>query len=133
VLIPFLLAALPISLADIKSYAIPNIYLIWLAFLCTPYVLLHGLGPVPRILAIVAILAVLQLSGLGIGDVKLIAIVALMLNSEPQPAFHHLGICLILCAVVHVIMETLWKGELPRKIALAPSIFLALRLYLATT
>ena len=132
-LIPFLLAALPISLADIKSYAIPNIYLIWLAFLCTPYVLLHGLGPVPRILVIVAILAVLQLSGLGMGDVKLIAIVALMLNSEPQTAFHHLGICLILCAVVHVIMETPWKGELPRKIALAPSIFLALTLYMATT
>ena len=130
--IPFLIAALPISLADFKSYSIPNIYLIWLSFLCAPYVLLHGLGPVSRILLAVGILAVLQLCGLGMGDVKLLAIVGLMLNSDSQTTFFHLGFCLTLCAIVYAIMETLWKGELPRKIALAPSIFAGLTLYLAT-
>ncbi len=130
--LPILIAAVPISLADIKSYAIPNIYLIWLCFLCTPYVLVHGNGPVSRILVIVMILAVLHLCGLGMGDVKLLTILALMLNSDPLTTFHHFGICLTLCAVVYAVMETLWKGELPSKIALAPSIFAGLTLYLAT-
>jgi Flp pilus assembly protein protease CpaA len=130
--LPFLIAAVPISLADIKSYSIPNIYLIWLGFLCTPYVLVHGVGPVSRILVIVVILALLQLCGLGMGDVKLLIILALMLNSDPLTSFHHCGVSLTLCAAVYAIMETLWKGKLPRKIALAPSIFAGLTLYLTT-
>ena len=130
--LPFLIAAVPISLADIKSYSIPNIYLIWLCFLCTPYVLVQGLGPVSRILIVVVILAVLQLCGLGMGDVKLLAIVALMLNSDPQSAFYHVGFIVTLFATVYAITETLLNRELPRKIALAPSIFAGLALYLAT-
>ena len=130
--LPFLIAAVPISLADIKSYSIPNIYLIWLCFLCTPYVLVHGVGPVSRILVIVVFLAALQLCGLGMGDVKLFTILALMLNTIHMSSFYHFGICLTLCAVVYAVMETLWKGELPSKIALAPSIFAGLTLYLVT-
>lgn len=130
--LPFLIAALPISLADIKSYSIPNIYLIWLSFLCTPYVLVHGLGPVSRILLTLSILALLYFFGIGMGDVKLLGIVALMLNSDPQTAFFHLGFSIVLCAVVYAITQTLWNRELPRKIALAPSIFTGLTLYLAT-
>ena len=130
--LPFLIAAVPISLADIKSYSIPNIYLIWLCFLCTPFVLVQGLGPVSRILVIVAILAVLQLCGLGMGDVKLLAILALMLNSDPQTAFYHFGFSVAVCATIYAITETLLNRELPRKIALAPSIFAGLALYLAT-
>jgi hypothetical protein len=66
------------------------------------------------------------------GDVKLFTILALMLNTIPMTSFYHFGICLTLCAVVYAIMETLWTGELPRKIALAPSIFAGLTLYLVT-
>lgn len=66
------------------------------------------------------------------GDVKLLGIVALMLNSDPQTAFFHLGFSIVLCAVVYAITQTLWNRELPRKIALAPSIFTGLTLYLAT-
>ena len=130
--LPFLIAAVPISLADIKSFSIPNIYLIWLCFLCTPYVLVHGIGPVSRILVIVTILTVLQLCGLGMGDVKLLTILALMLNSDPQTAFYHLGFSVTVCATIYAITETLLNRELPRKIALAPSIFAGLALYLAT-
>ena len=130
--LPFLIAAVPISLADIRSYSIPNIYLIWLSFLCTPYLLVHGVGPVSRILVTVAILAVLHLCGLGMGDVKLLIIFALMLNADPLTTFYHFSICLTVCAVVYAFMETLWRGELPHKIALAPSIFAGLTLYLAT-
>ena len=130
--LPFLIAALPISLADIKSYSIPNIYLIWLFFLCTPYLLVHGLGPVSRILLAFTILAILHLCGLGMGDVKLLAIVALLLNSDQRSSVLNLGFSISLCAVVYAITQTLWNRELPRKIPLAPSIFLGLTLYLAT-
>jgi len=124
--------AIPISLADIKSYSIPNIYLIWLSFLCTPHVLMQGLGPVPRILIVIAILLVLHLCGLGMGDVKLLAIVALMLNSDPRTIFFNLGFSIIVSAVIYAITKTLWNRQLPRKIPLAPSIFIGLTLYLAT-
>ena len=124
--------ALPISLADIKSYSIPNIYLIWLTVFCTPHVLMQGIGPVPRILIVIAILLVLHLCGLGMGDVKLLAIVALMLNYEPRTAFLNLGFSIAFCAVVYAITQTLWNRQLPRKIPLAPSIFIGLTLYLAT-
>ena len=124
--------ALPISLADIKSYSIPNIYLIWLTVFCTPRVLMQGIGPVPRILIVIAVLLVLHLCGLGMGDVKLLAIVALMLNYDPRTAFLNLGFSIAFCAVVYAITQTLWNRQLPRKIPLAPSIFIGLTLYLAT-
>jgi len=124
--------AIPISLADIKSYSIPNIYLIWLSVLCMPHVLMQGLGPAPRILFVFAILAVLHLCGLGMGDVKLLAIVALMLNSDPRTIFFNLGFSIIVSAVIYAITKTLWNRQLPRKIPLAPSIFIGLTLYLAT-
>jgi len=132
VLLPFALMAFPISLADIKSYSIPNIYLIWLAVFCTPHVLMQGLGPVPRILIVIAILLMLHLCGLGMGDVKLLAIVALMLNYDPRTAFLNLGFSIAFCAVVYAVTQTLWNRQLPRKIPLAPSIFIGLTLYLAT-
>ena len=131
-LLPFVFMAIPISLADIKSYSIPNIYLIWLSFLCIPHVIMQGLGPGPRILSVIAILLVLHLCGLGMGDVKLLGIVALMLNSDPRTAFFILGFSIALCAVIYAIAQTLWNRELPRKIPLAPSIFSGLALYLAT-
>ena len=93
---------------------------------------MQGLGPVPRILIVIAILLVLHLCGLGMGDVKLLAIVALMLNYDPRTAFLNLGFSIAFCAVVYAITETLVNRELPRKIALAPSIFAGLALYLAT-
>ena len=131
-LLPFVFMAIPISLADIKSYSIPNIYLIWLSFLCTPHVIMQGLGPGPRILSVIAILLVLHLCGLGMGDVKLLGIVALMLNSDPRTAFFNLGFSIAFCAIVFAITQTLWNRELPRKIPLAPSIFIGLTLYLGT-
>ena len=131
-LLPLALMAFPISLADIKSYSIPNIYLIWLAVFCTPHVLMQGLGPVPRILIVIAILLMLHLCGLGMGDVKLLAIVALMLNYDPRTAFLNLGFSIAFCAVVYAVTQTLWNRQLPRKIPLAPSIFIGLTLYLAT-
>ena len=129
---PFIALAFPISLADVRSYSIPNIYLWWLLALCTPRVVFYGFGPIPRIFLIIVILALLLLVGLGMGDVKLLSIIFLNLNPLSNINFEELAIFLICSATVYAISETLWKRKLPQKIPLAPSIFAGLALYLAS-
>ena len=129
---PFIALAFPISLADVRSYSIPNIYLWWLLALCTPQVVLYGFGPIPRIFLIIVILALLHLVGLGMGDVKLLSIIFLYLNPLSNISFEILALFLMCSATVHAISETLWKRKLPQKIPLAPSIFAGLALYLAS-
>ena len=131
--LPFLIAALPISLADLRTFTIPNIYLWWLSFLCVPYLLLHGFGPVLKLIVVVLILGFLYLIGLGMGDVKLIAIISLSLNSDIQANLSFLALLILLSASSYVILKSLGSRELPRRIPLAPSIFVGLALYLATS
>jgi len=131
--LPFLIAALPISLADLRTFTIPNIYLGWLSLLCVPYLLLHGFGPISKLVVVALILACLYLIGLGMGDVKLMAIISLSLNSDIQSHFSYLAFLILLSASCYAIVKTLWNQELPRRIPLAPSIFVGLALYLATS
>jgi Flp pilus assembly protein protease CpaA len=131
--LPFLIAALPISLADLRTFTIPNIYLGWLSLLCVPYLLLHGFGPILKLVVVALILACLYLIGLGMGDVKLMAIISLSLNSDIQSHFSYLAFLILLSASCYAIVKTLWNHELPRRIPLAPSIFVGLALYLATS
>ena len=98
-----------------------------------PYLLLHGFGPVLKIVVVVLILSCLYLIGLGMGDVKLIAIISLSLNSDIQANLSFLALLILLSACSYVILKTLWNHELPRRIPLAPSIFMGLALYLATS
>jgi Flp pilus assembly protein protease CpaA len=129
---PFIALAFPISLADVRSYSIPNVYLWWLLALCTPRVVLYGFGPIPRIVSYLVILALLHLVGLGMGDVKLLSIIFLYLNPLSNISFEILALFLMCSATVYAISETLWKRKLPQKIPLAPSIFAGLALYLAS-
>lgn len=129
---PFIALAFPISLADVRSYTIPNIYLWWLLALCTPQVVFYGFGPIPRIVFITVILVLLHLVGLGMGDVKLLSIIFLSLNPLSNVSFKILALFLMCSATVYAISETLWKRKLPQKIPLAPSIFAGLALYLAS-
>ena len=129
---PFIALAFPISLADVRSYSIPNVYLWWLLALCTPRVVFYGFGPIPRIVFITVILVLLHLVGLGMGDVKLLSIIFLYLNPLSNISFEILALFLMCSATVHAISEALWKRKLPQKIPLAPSIFAGLALYLAS-
>jgi Flp pilus assembly protein protease CpaA len=129
---PFIALAFPISLADVRSFSIPNVYLWWLLALCTPRVVLYGFGPIPRIVFITVILVLLHLVGLGMGDVKLLSIIFLYLNPLSNISFEILALFLMCSATVYAISETLWKRKLPQKIPLAPSIFAGLALYLAS-
>jgi prepilin signal peptidase PulO-like enzyme (type II secretory pathway) len=95
--------------------------------------LLHGFGPVFNLIAALLILVCLYLIGLGMGDVKLLAIMSLSLNSDIQANLSFLALLILLSASSYAILKTLWNHELPRRIPLAPSIFMGLALYLATS
>jgi Flp pilus assembly protein protease CpaA len=99
--LPFLIAALPIAFADVKTFTIPNVYLWWLTVLCSPILILRGFGPIANLVAIGLILTSLSLVGLGMGDVKLISIILIFSNSDVQANLMHLG---FLCLSVQVVM-----------------------------
>jgi Flp pilus assembly protein protease CpaA len=130
--LPFLVLAIPISLADLKSFTIPNVYLVILSLLCAPYVFFNGLGQISVVLAALFILLMLNVLGLGMGDAKLLSIILFTLNSDDRNELTLLAVLIILSASLHVMWRTLKNRSLPRRIPLAPSIFVGLALYLAT-
>jgi len=130
--LPLLIAALPISLADIKTLTIPNVYLGWLSLICAPYLLVHGLGPMINLVGVILILTALSFFGLGMGDVKLMVIFSLLLNSDKASDFTLLALLILLSASFYVIVKALRNHRFPHTIPLAPSIFTGVALYLAT-
>lgn len=131
--LPLLLAAVPISLADIKTFTIPNVYLWWLSLTCAPYLLLHGLGPITNLVGVILILAALSFLGLGMGDVKLMTIISILVNSDKAGNFSLLALLILLSASSYAIIEALRNHRFPHTIPLAPSIFAGMALYLATS
>jgi len=131
--LPLLFAALPISLADIKTFTIPNVYLWWLSLTCAPYLLLHGLGPITNLVFVVLILIALSFLGLGMGDVKLMTIISILVNSDKAGNFSLLALLILLSASSYAIIEALRNHRFPHTIPLAPSIFAGMALYLATS
>jgi|LauGreDrversion4_2_1035121.scaffolds.fasta_scaffold50358_3 Flp pilus assembly protein protease CpaA len=129
---PFVLLALPICLADLKDFRIPNVYLLLLSLLSLPIVLVNGVGRLSSILLAVAILIALSLVGLGMGDVKLLLIVAPTLNSAMDADLTLLATLIFLTASLHVLWQSLRNRSISQRIPLAPSIFAGLALYLAT-
>jgi Flp pilus assembly protein protease CpaA len=131
--LPFFIFALPISLADVRSLIIPNVYLLWLGVLSSPHILVHGLGRITALIFASILLVLLYLVGLGMGDVKLIAIIVACLNSRMQTNFIELAVSILLCAVCYLFLNTLRNRKIPSEVPLAPSIFMGLALYLATS
>jgi len=130
---PFFLLMLPISVADARSFIIPNVYIFWLSVLCAPYILLNGLGRITDLIFAFTLLVLLYLVGLGMGDVKLIAIIVVYLNSRMQTDLIELAVSILLCAGCYIFLNTLRNRKIPSKVPLAPSIFVGLALYLATS
>jgi hypothetical protein len=130
--LPFIALALPISLADLKTFTIPNLYLGILAALCAPHVLVNGVGQLSAIALVSFMLLILNLLGLGMGDVKLLMIILLTLNSDVQSDLTLLAVLIIISSAMYIMQKTLRDRRLPRRIPLAPSIFMGLALYLAT-
>ena len=126
------LAAIPISLADSKSFKIPNVYL-WLLFLgLAPFIAVNGLGSISRLVSSFLIVLTLHLCGMGMGDVKLLGLLVVAFNSDRQFSSITFFSYLLGVATIHVLILTLKNQMMVRKLPLAPSIFVGLALYLAT-
>jgi len=120
--------ALPICIADLSTFVIPNIYTKILFYLTLIHLSLFGFGQLRDVVVSLAALLLLVLIGIGMGDVKLLASILLThsFNTTEYIAY------VFLMGMVHIVILTAIDRAIPSKIALAPSIFIGLATYLAT-
>ena len=119
--------ALPICIADLSTFVIPNIYTKILFYLTLIHLTLFGFGQLRDVVVSLAALLLLILIGIGVGDVKLLALILLShsFNAPEYIAF------VFLLGLLHIVILTGIYRVIPSKIALAPSIFIGLATYLA--
>ena len=122
------LLGIPICVADCRSFVIPNIYNKILFLLACLELSLFGFGDIRKILLSILLLLVLLIFKFGMGDIKLLA---LILITHSFSAFDYLGYVFQL-AMVHILVLAGVNRKIPSKIPLAPSIFIGLSTYLAT-
>jgi len=112
---------------------IPNIYLKVSFLMSLPIFIALGFGPILNLCWTFGTLLLLMAFKVGMGDIKLIGLIAILRN--PVQGFLPFKFCLLLlvCAVIHLIISMCAVKSPHKRIALAPSIFAALALYLATS
>lgn len=127
----FWMIAFPISIRDMNTQTIPNVYLKFLAVLTAVYLFIDGFGNMANLLVGFMALCLLVAFRVGMGDVKLIALTMLIVNSQMDFSVMRYFPILLICALAHLLIQGLVNWQLPERIALAPSIFLAFALYLS--
>jgi Flp pilus assembly protein protease CpaA len=123
--------AFPISIRDMNTQTIPNVYLKFLAVLTAVYLFIDGFGNMANLLVGFMALCLLVAFRVGMGDVKLIGLTMLIVNSQMDFSVMRYFPILLICALAHLLIQGLVNWQLPERIALAPSIFLAFALYLS--
>ena len=129
-LVMFLIFGLPVIIADCVTHKIPNIYTLLLAYITSIHILFVGVNHLHVISTAIAFLGLLNMFGLGMGDLKIILL--LVLFSEFS-TIHDLLI--FLCAIfslafMQFLVIRAFTGHWKSNLALAPSIFFASALYL---
>jgi len=132
VIIALFALSLPIALADLKFHKIPNIYLWLLTIFLIPHLVFNGFGDLKAWIIFLSSTTLLHFLGMGMGDLKLLVIIGLWLNGAGIPDFPLFGTMILYCLMFHCVLVSVYKRGLPRFIAMAPSIFISLGLYLAT-
>ena len=128
----YLLFTLPISIADLSSRKIPNIYLKLYAYLIMVLVVVRGVpDPIFMLLVLITLLLMAAI-GVGMGDCKLLGLIVLMLQLCAFAEFEFLLLAIFMCAVIQIVLIWLYSKVIPRSIAMAPAIFIGTTLYLAT-
>lgn len=123
----FALFLLPITVADLNERIIPNIYVKILSFFLGVSFIINGF-PSSSLVFIIGILSlVLSVLRVGMGDLKLLAI--LMLTFQLHP-LSYLALVLT-AATVHIVISSAKYRAIPRSIPLAPAIFLGFITYMA--
>jgi hypothetical protein len=126
--IALFLLAIPICVADMNGFVIPNIYNKMLFYVALAYVSFNGLGDLQDVGISATILTALMFLGTGMGDIKSLALIVM---THTSGAIELLGFVFLL-AIVHILVHIGFHRRIPSKIPLAPSIFLGLATYLAT-
>ena len=126
--IALLALSVPICIADMTSFVIPNIYNKILFYCALTYLALVGIGQLRQVAVSLVILILLHLIGTGMGDLKLLALILLTHSFNAAEYI----VLVFIVALVHTAVMTAFHRAIPSKIALAPSIFIGLGTYLAT-
>jgi Flp pilus assembly protein protease CpaA len=129
----YLLFALPISIADIASRKIPNIYLQLYAYAVVILVVFRGVPDLIFILVVLVTLLLMSAIGVGMGDCKLLGLIVLMLQLSRFKEFELLLLSIFMIALIQIVLIWLYSKVIPRTIAMAPAIFIGTTLYLATS
>lgn len=129
----YLLFALPISIADISSRKIPNIYLQIYAYAVAVLVVVRGLPGAIFMLVVLTTLSLMSAVGVGMGDCKLLGLIVLMLQLSRFQEFELLLLAIFMIALIQIVLIWLYSKVIPRTIAMAPAIFIGTTLYLATS
>jgi Flp pilus assembly protein protease CpaA len=116
---------------DLYSQRIPNIYLKVLAVPTFLFLIVDGIGPLLNLLILFLVLVSAIFLGVGMGDVKLLALSFMIFNSQMNFSILVFLSLLFTCAFAHLLIHGLVTRQMPQRIALAPSIFLAFALYFA--
>ena len=124
--------ALPIIIADCHSRKIPNIYLYFYTYVGAMICVVKGFSNLILLLLVIAILALLHLCGMGMGDSKLIALIVVLLQFHGFTQFSSLLISIAFVSGVEISLYMVVFKVVARTIAMAPSIFIGTALYLAT-
>lgn len=132
-LVLIFLVGIPIVIADCASLRIPNVYIKFLAYLTGVAVVLEGVGRVESFTFYLVSLTLLYFLGVGMGDIKLLLIIGLVLNISSDINLFLIYSSLFLCASLHIVVSYLLSGRFQEKIPMAPSIFVALGAYLAAS
>ncbi len=127
----FWLFSFPIMVRDLDSQRIPNVYLKVLAVPTFLVLIVDGIGPLLNLLILFLVLVSTVFLGVGMGDVKLLALSFMIFNSQMNFSILVFLSLLFTCAFAHLLIHGLVTRQMPQRIALAPSIFLAFALYFA--
>ena len=129
----YLLFALPISIADISTRKIPNIYIQLYAYAVAVLVVVRGVPDLVFMLVVLAVLLLMSAIGVGMGDCKLLGLIVLMLQLSRFQEFELLLLAIFMIALIEIVLIWLYSKVIPRTIAMAPAIFIGTTLYLATS
>lgn len=130
--LPLLLSSLPIVIADISYRRIPNIYNLVLSFCLIPTLFYCGFGKLAPLVIFLLATFIVSFLGMGMGDFKLLSIIGIWLNSRGSSSLGHFAALVLAISATHIVWKTIKNRSIPKSIPMAPSIFLALSLYLAT-
>ena len=125
--------ALPICIADFRVRKIPNIYIIFLAYLIGVQILFSGVKslPVQGVVFVFAMFSVIFLK-IGMGDAKLLVLTVLGLDLGGIYELFALVACMYIATMVQIMIIWVINHRLPSSIPLASAIFIGTALYLGT-